>query len=165
LRATDDALAVLVLPTQLEGFELEAHARDLLSIPRVVALEPSSVRTPRFLRDAASLRQARRLRFPGRLRLVVLYHPEQYGLTRALCAHHEEVELWYIPPGGDVLGAAGQAQTEEWLALDELAREAATAMLSLVEGSGVEDAPLRRRLLELDVINPRPFVPRARSRW
>ena len=46
----DDPLAVLLLPGRLEGLELEAHARDLLSIPRVVALEPSRVRPPRFLR-------------------------------------------------------------------------------------------------------------------
>ena len=61
------------------------------------------MRAPRFLREAASLRQGRSLRFPGRLRLVVLYHPEQYRLARALCAHHEGVELWYVAPGRDAL--------------------------------------------------------------
>jgi hypothetical protein len=161
----DEPLAVLLLPSKLEGFELEAHARELLSIPRVVALEPSPVPTPRFLRTAASLRQARRLRFPGRLRLVVLYHPAQCPLARALCAHHEQVELWYVPPGPEALSAEGQAQTREWLALDELAREDAGERRLVVEASGVEDAPLRQRLRELDVINPRPFVPRTRSRW
>ena len=62
----DEPLAVLLLPGRLEGLELEAHARDLLSIPRVVALEPSRLRPRRLLRDAALLRQGRRLRFPGR---------------------------------------------------------------------------------------------------
>jgi hypothetical protein len=54
----DEPLAVLLLPGRLEGFELEAHARDLLSIPRVVALEPPRIRPARALRDAVSVRQA-----------------------------------------------------------------------------------------------------------
>ena len=93
---TEDSLAVLLLPGKLEGFELEAHARDLLSIPRVIALEPSRFRTPRFLRNAVGMRQARRLPFPGRPRMIVLYHPAQYPLARALLAHDEELELWYV---------------------------------------------------------------------
>ena len=59
--STEDSLAVLLLPSKLEGFELEAHARGLLSIPRVIALEPSRFRTPRLLRNAVGMRQARRL--------------------------------------------------------------------------------------------------------
>src|SRR5689334_9905271 len=96
--AADDVLAALLLPGRLEGFEREDHARGLLSIPRVVALESSRLRPPGFLRDAICQRQARRLRFPGRLRLLVLYHPAQYPLARALVAHYEDLELWYIPP-------------------------------------------------------------------
>ena len=159
----DDSLAVLLLPGKLEGLVLERHARDLLSIPRVVAVEPSRVRPSRLLRDAASLRQARRLRFPGRPRLLVLYHPAQYPLARALCAHHEDLELWYIPPGREAL-AADRAHPREFLAFDELARERARQVLTAADG-GVDDAPLRARLRELDVINPHAFIPgRGRRR-
>ncbi|HYZ56861.1 MAG TPA: hypothetical protein VE733_25650 [Streptosporangiaceae bacterium] len=160
----DDSLAVLLLPGKLEGLVLEGHARDLLSIPRVVALEPSRVRPPRFLQDATSQRQARRLRFPGRLRLLVLYHPAQYPLARALCAHHEDLELWYIPPGREALEAADEAHMRELLAFDELARERARQVLTATEGGGVDDAPLRARLRELDVISPRAFIPGGRPR-
>jgi hypothetical protein len=157
-----DSLAVLLLPGKLEGMALEAHARDLLSIPRVIALEPSRVRPPRFLRDAISLRQARRLRFPGQPRLLLLYHPAQYPLARALCARYEDLELWYLsPPGRQDRPAAGQPDPRE-AALDVLARERATQVLPVTEAGVVDDAPLRERLRELDVINPRAFLPGAR---
>jgi len=159
-----DSLAVLLLPGKLEGIALEAHARDLLSIPRVIALEPSRIRPPRFLRDAISLRQARRLRFPGQPRLLLLYHPAQYPLARALCARYEDLELWYISPGPAALPPADQAHAREVLALDELARERASQVLPVTEAGGVDDAPLRERLRELDVINPRAFLPGARPR-
>jgi hypothetical protein len=160
---TDDQLAVLLLPGRLEGLALEAHARDLLSIPRVVALEPSRVRPPRFLRDVVSFRQARRLRFPGRPRVLVLYHPAQYPLARALCACHENLELWYIPPGRGALEPADPAHARELLVFDELARQRARQVLTATEG-GVDATPLRARLRELDVINPRAFIPSARPR-
>ena len=159
----EEPLAVLLLPGRLEGLALEAHARDLLSIPRVVALEPSRIRPPRFLRDAVSLRQARRLRFPGRPRLLLLYHPAQYPLARALCAYHEGLELWYIPPGRTALETADQVHARELLGFDELARERARQVLTAT-GSGIDAAPLRARLRELDVINPRAFIPRTRLR-
>ena len=157
---TEDSLAVLLLPGPLEGFALEAHARDLLSIPRVIALEPSRVPTPRFMRNAISMRQARRLPFPGRPRMVVLYHAAQYQLARALLAHDEELELWYIPLADD----ASLADSAELIELDELARAHATEIVRVVAGAEVEDALLRERLRELDVINARAFVPVARSR-
>jgi len=157
----DEPLAVLLLPGRLEGFELEAHARDLLSIPRVVALEPPRIRPARALRDAVSMRQARRLRFPGRPRLLLLYHPAQYPLARALCARHEDLELWYVPPGRAALEAADQAG--ELLVLDELARERATQVVTAAGGI-VDSGPLRARLRELDVISPYAFIPGARPR-
>jgi hypothetical protein len=160
----DDVLAALLLPGQLEGFAREDHARGLLSIPRVVALEPSRVRPPRFLRDALCQRQARRLRFPGRLRLLVLYHPAQYPLARALCAHYQDLELWYIPPGHETLNAADEARTRELLVLDEMARERATQVLAASEHH-VDDGALRVRLRELGVINPYAFMPGRRSQW
>jgi len=160
-----DSLAVLLLPGKLEGIALEAHARDLLSIPRVIALEPSRVRPPRFLRDSISLRQARRLRFPGQPRLLLLYHPAQYPLARALCARYEDLELWYVSPPGRPdqpdPAAADQDHARE-AALDVLARERARQVLTVTEAGVVDDAPLRERLRELDVISPRAFLPGAR---
>jgi len=160
----DNALAVLLLPGRLEGFAREGHARGLLSIPRVVALEPSRMRPPGFLRDAICQRQARRLRFPGRLRLLVLYHPAQYPLARALCAHYQDVELWYVPPEREALGAADEAHMRELVALDEMARERASQVLVASEHY-VDDGSLRLRLRELGVISPRAFLPGTRSQW
>lgn len=160
----DDSLAVLLLPGRLEGFVLEGHARDLLSIPRVVALEPSPVRAPRFLRDAISLRQARRLRLPGRLRLLVLYHPAQYPLARALSACHEGVELWYIPPARQALETADETDRRELLAFDELARERARQVPAVTELGAVDDVALLTRLRELDVISSYAFMPGGRRR-
>jgi len=160
----DDVLAVLLLPARLDDFAREEHARGLLSIPRVVALEPSRMRTPGFLRDGICQRQARRLRFPGRLRLVVLYHPAQYPLARALCAHYQDLELWYIPPERETLDAADEAYARELVALDELARERATQVLA-ASGHEVDDESLRVRLRQLGVINPRAFLSGPRSQW
>lgn len=155
-----DSLAVLLLPGRLEGIALEAHARNLLQIPRVIALEASRVRPPRFARDAVSLRQARRLRFPGQPRLLLLYHPAQYPLARALCARYEDLELWYIGSDRAALPAADPAHAQDLLSFDELATERARQVLSPTETGDIDDEPLRARLRELDVINPRAFIPR-----
>jgi hypothetical protein len=154
----DDNLAVLLLPGRLEGFARERHARGLLSIPRVIALEAARYRPPALFRDAVSQRQARRLRFPGRLRLLVLYQPAQYPLARALSARNQDLELWYLPPGRQTL------KTEDDLTLDKLARERATRVLEASAG-GVDDEPLRVRLRELGVINPHAFLPGSKSQW
>ena len=153
-----DNLAVLLLPGALEGFAREQQARSLLAIPRVIALEASRWRPPAFLRDGVAQRQARRLRFPGRLRLLVLYQPAQYPLARALTAQYQDLESWYLPAAPQVTQSADEA------ALDALARERATQVLEPVAGS-VDDEPLRARLRELGVINPRAFLPGARSQW
>jgi len=155
----EDSLAVLLLPSKLEDFELEAHARGLLSIPRVIALEPSRFRTPRLLRNAVGMRQARRLPFPGRPRMIVLYHPAQYPLARALLSHDEKLELWYVPPD-----QASMADSAELRDLDDLARAHATQIVVVHDGTEVADEDLRQRMRELDVINARAFVPVARSR-
>jgi hypothetical protein len=157
----EEPLAVLLLPGRLEDIALEAHARDLLSIPRVIALEPPRVRLPRFLRGAGSPRQADRLRFPGRVRLLVLYHPAQYPLARALIARYDGLELWYIPPGREDLEAAGDRGLLEF---DELARERASQVLAVTETGGVDEAALRERLRELGVISPYAFIPRIPPR-
>ena len=154
-----DSLAILLLPARLEDFELAGHARDLLEIPRVFALEPSRRRTPAALREAASARQARRLRFQGEPRAFVLYHPRQYPLARALLAVHEEAELWYFQP------AVENLDEKDLIELDELARTRAARVLVATPGGDAraENQPLRSRLLELGVISHRPYLPNARS--
>jgi hypothetical protein len=158
----EDSMAILLLPGPLEAFEREEHARSLLSIPRVVALEASPRRTPSWLRNALPMRQARRLRLPGVVRLVVLYHPAQYPLARALCARHEGAELWYLPPERPTVAGRNPAETQELLATDALARDRSTRTLTETPAGDSYDDDLRIRLRELDVINARAFVPEGR---
>jgi hypothetical protein len=162
-RLPPEALGVLLLPTTLEEFDLAEHARDLLSIPRVVAVEPPRWRRRAVLGDdMQALRQVRRLKFPGRPRVIVLYDPRQYHLGKMLCAHYE-AELWYSR-GESVPAAQSKAEEEDVAMLDEYASEMASGTLSPGdrEDPRADNEPLRRRLVELDVINARPFVPGRR---
>jgi hypothetical protein len=151
---------VLVLPDRLEEFEFRAHAQDLLSIDRVVALEPSRRGRRRPVPQMLAVRQARRLRFPGKPRVVVLFQPRQYHLARALTARHE-AELWYVAGSLDPQGAE-----QELGILHELAREVAAGIITPSAGGDVrsENQPLRDRLVELGIISSRPFIPGARIR-
>ncbi len=184
----DEPLGLLLLPSKLERFDRQQHARELLKIPRVVALEPGRVRVPRVLDHAAPLRAAKRVKLPGFLRLVVLYHPLQYRLARALQAHNEQpqmtarlfklsqravpdvpeaahkVEIWYFRPDPDSLAEARGYPREELLELDGLAIERAdqTVYEGTEEVLQAQTASLRDRLQQLGVISPRPFVPGAR---
>jgi hypothetical protein len=162
--AVDEPLGLLLLPCVLEQFELEEHARGLLQIPRVVALEPGRVRTPSFIRDAAALRQAKRLKLPGTPRLVVLYHPIQYPLARALCARYQEVELWYVRPDPASLRDQGGYSRQDQLELDDLAVERAARPVAFgaAEVLAAQTASLRDRMSELGIITHRPFVPGGR---
>lgn len=149
-----EPLAILLLPAKLEQFELVEHARRLLEIPRVVALEPGRFRTPSWFRDHAPVRQVKRLRFPGVPRVVVLYHPRQYPLVRALLARYEQSELWYLR-----IDAAAELPE-----LDDLAQTRAEDVHRIQEPearSAAEEA-LRLRLHELGIISQRPFVPGGR---
>ncbi|MGZ4170816.1 MAG: hypothetical protein ACXVR1_07460 [Solirubrobacteraceae bacterium] len=157
-----ESMAILLLPGPLDGFEREDHARSLLSIPRVVALEASRRRVPSWLRNAAPMRQARRLRLPGELRMIVLYHPAQYPLARALRDHHDAAELWYLPPHRSDVSGHDAEETRELLVADSLARDRSTRTLTETPGGDSYDDPLRLRLRELDVINARAFMPEAR---
>lgn len=154
-------MAILLLEGRLEGLAVEAHARALLDIPRVVALEASRVRGPRFLRDGAAMRQATRVWLPGELRVLVLYHPAQYPLARALMTVHPSAELWYAAPEPERVDAHPEA--EELRSHDRAARDRAVGVLA-VTGSEVDDGPLQARLAELEVISSRAFVPQARLR-
>jgi hypothetical protein len=160
--AGEESMAVMLLPGPLEGFEREEHARSLLAVPRVVALEASRRRPPAWLRGAAPLRQARRLRLPGELRMVILYHPAQYPLARALCGQHDGAELWYLPPDRASVSGRNAEETQELLVSDSLARDRATRTLTETPPGNSYDDDLRLRLRELSVINARAFVPEAR---
>lgn len=156
-----EPLGVLLLPDPLERFAFQAHARDLLSIPRVVALDPPRLRLRGLFDEALSLRQARRLRLPGEPRVIVLYHPREYPLARALLSRHPEGELWYASAAWVPQTSPAQAEAP---VLDELLRERSAATLALTEDGDprAENAPLRARLVELGIISHRPFVPGAR---
>lgn len=95
--------------------------------------------------------------------MIVLYHPRQYPLARALLVTRD-AELWYARPDRATLSARGERRAEELRALDDRAIERATAILMATPGGDprLENEPLRRRLLELEVISARPFVPGAR---
>ncbi|MDQ6834596.1 MAG: hypothetical protein M3016_00230 [Actinomycetota bacterium] len=162
-----EPLAVLLLPRRLEEFELAAHARDLLQIPRAVALEPPRVATLGFLADVVATRNARRLRFPGKPRVIVLYDPRQYPLARALGSRYQEAELWYARPDRSAVQASGERRLGELLAFDERAAERASGVLVATAGADprLENEPLRRRLRELEVISSRAFVPGARIHY
>lgn len=156
-----EPLGVLLLPAKLEeDFPLAEHARELFQIPRVIALEASRHRPPRLLRDAAPLRQARRLRLPGVPRVLVLYQPEQYRLARALLARYDQAELWYVRPGDATQDDPDLAE------LDRLAVERAgeDRLLAPELGSAEPGGPLRVRMQELQIISHRPFVPGASTR-
>ena len=150
-----EPLGILLLPCALEEFELADHARDLISIPRVVAVEPSRRRVPRPLRNSLPARHARRLRFPGDPRVLVLYHAIQYPLARALLARYADSELWYVRPDGELPDEPGYSR-DELIELDQLARDRARQTI------GPGDDALRNRLRELEIISARPFVPGAR---
>lgn len=100
-RQPDDApLALLLLPVALERFEHAAHARDLLRAPRVVALEPPRVswrrlgRLPSTLALGVGVRQAKRLKLPGHVRVVVLYDALQLPLAQGLLLRNPDAQMW-----------------------------------------------------------------------
>ena len=92
------ALGVLLLPARLEELDVRAHAEDLLAAPGVLAVEPARLPAralPGVVADALAGVQARRLRLPGVPRAVLVYHPGEYPLARALIARHPDAQLWY----------------------------------------------------------------------
>jgi hypothetical protein len=161
--ADAEPLALLLLPSKLEDFRFAAHARDLLEIPRAVALEPPRMRQSGTLAEMLAARYARRVRLPGEARVIVLYHPRQGPLARALLATRD-AELWYARPDRQMLEQSTPRHREELMALDDRAAERATEIL-LISRDGdprEQNLPLRRRLIELGVISAKPFVPGAR---
>jgi hypothetical protein len=51
------------------------------------------------------------------------------------------------------------AGAEELQSFDNLARERAARVLPVTPGDGLDETPLRERLRQLEVINPRAFLP------
>jgi hypothetical protein len=100
-----DALALLLLPRPLEGFILRDQARDLLRADGVVAADPPAVpygttlRLPEAVAHLVARRTARRLlralRRHGVPRAIVIFHPVQWPLARAVLDASPEAELWY----------------------------------------------------------------------
>ena len=117
-----------------------------------------------MIRDSVYVRQARRLRFPGEPRLLVLYDPRQYPLARALGGRYERAELWYARPPGAALEAAEGDDPADLQSLDGLARERASDIESLGAEAiaGEASEALRARLSQLGIISQRAFVPGAR---
>ena len=100
----DRGLAVLLLPEVLESFALRERAEDLLTAPGVVAVDPARVsyralaRLPEPVVSGLAAGQARRMNLPGRPRVVVIFHPLQYPVARALISQHPDAKLWYGDP-------------------------------------------------------------------
>jgi hypothetical protein len=103
-------LGVLLLPVVLERFHARERAEDLLTAPGVVAVDPprltyaSLARVSETVADAMTGLQARRMGLPGFPRALVVFHPDQYPLARALRDLHPDAELWYgpaAPPAGE----------------------------------------------------------------
>jgi glycosyltransferase involved in cell wall biosynthesis len=98
---TELPIAVLLLPGELETFILRDQARDLLRAPGVVAVEPPRARyglvsrLPSLTNDVVAGTQARRLKLPGTPKVIVMFHPVQLPLARALLARYPGSELWY----------------------------------------------------------------------
>jgi glycosyltransferase involved in cell wall biosynthesis len=94
-------IAVLLLPRTLEEFILREQAEDLLKASGVIAVEPPRVpygafgRLPLGVVDSLGAGQAKRLKLPGRPKVVVMFHPLQWPLARALLAREPGSELWY----------------------------------------------------------------------
>jgi hypothetical protein len=167
-------LGVLLLPTALERFELRAHAEDLLSAPGVVAVDPprlgASARVPAAVADGLSAGQARRLKLPGAPRAILIFHPLQYPLARALIAHHPDAELWYwrrdvAEPGGSrrrrdrheelhlsaTMRAAALIVAAEEDVTEEHGERCDIVVLELSEDPHEDNRPLFRRLEMLGI--------------
>jgi hypothetical protein len=147
-------LGVLLLPTELERFALRAHAEDLLTGPGVVAVEPprmlKSAGVPAAVADGLSAGQARRLKLPGVPRALLLFHPLQYSLARAVIAHEPDAELWYWRHDT----GAGESSRRRRNRLEELHLSATRRAAIIVTASEEEVQEERDERCELIVIEP-----------
>ncbi|MCW2985059.1 MAG: glycosyltransferase family 4 protein [Conexibacter sp.] len=147
-------LCLLLLPRPLEGFILRDQAEDLLRAEGVVAVEPPRVpygalaRAPHaigeVLANGVAKRLIRALRRNGdRPKVIVIFHPVQVLLARAILARVPDCELWYgrwdryehaYDAGphmrarlAELHEAAGHLSSLTFVASDELARLEAAA--------------------------------------
>ncbi len=99
-------LALLLLPRPLEGFILRDQAEDLLRAEGVVAVDPPRIpygalaRLPHVIADVLANGVAKRLiralrRNGDRPRVIVIFHPVQVLLARAILQRVPDCELWY----------------------------------------------------------------------
>ena len=99
-------ICVLLLARELEQFILREQAEDLLRSPAVVAVDPPRVRygaisrLPRPVGAVLAARQAKRLLKTlrgdrGEPRVVVIFHPLQLPLAKAIQADCPGCEIWY----------------------------------------------------------------------
>jgi hypothetical protein len=97
----DRPIAVLLLPRTLERFILREQAEDLLRAEGVVAVEPARLpygaygRLPLGIADGLGDLQAKRIRVPGTVKAVVMFHPLQWPLARGMLHANPGAELWY----------------------------------------------------------------------
>jgi hypothetical protein len=141
----DQPLLVLLLPRRLERFHLEAQARELIRSPGAVAVDPPRLplgRLPPGPAARLAVGQAKRMRLPGALSAVAIFHPLQFYLAGALLAHHPGSELWY----GESLGEERSARLAQLHAA-----AAARAALTFPVADGLDLAPLRARMAELGI--------------
>jgi hypothetical protein len=150
LLGQDRPLCVLLLPAALETFELRERAEDLLTAPGVAAVDPprlsygGAARLGEGFADGLAAIQARRMRLPGHPRALVVFHPLQYPLARALAGIHPDAELWY--------GPVGEPGTERERELHALAGERATMHFEPVPGPAYEaNLPLWERMETLGI--------------
>jgi hypothetical protein len=100
---TPTPTCLLLLPRPLRQFILRDQAQDLLRAPGVVAVEPGRIPYGVYGRapDAVAARLARAVarelvpRLDGEPRVVVIFHPFQEPLARAVIEQAPGCELWY----------------------------------------------------------------------
>jgi hypothetical protein len=160
LLGQDRALCVLLLPAPLEAFELRERAEDLLTAPGVAAVDPprlsyaAAVRLGESFADGLAVVQARRMRLPGHPRALVVFHPLEYPLARALTGLHPDAELWY--------GPTAEPASERERTLHDLAAE--RAVLRFGHGGGparTQNLPLWERMEALGIESGRLGSERA----
>jgi hypothetical protein len=155
LLGQDRPLCVLLLPAPLETFELRERAEDLLTAPGVAAVDPprlsysGAARLGEGFADGLAAVQARRMRLPGHPRALVVFHPLQYPLARALAGIHPDVELWYGPvrePGSgrerELHELAGERAAMRFEAAQEPVHEANLPLWERMEALGIESGRL-----------------------
>jgi hypothetical protein len=123
---------VLLLPDSLETHRMRDQVADLLRASGVIAIEPSRVsygriaRMPETMAVGVAARQVRRMKLPGTPVVIVIFHPLQYPLARALLAKYPESELWYGISEDYETHSERTKMTQQVAALHELAIARAT---------------------------------------